>query len=107
MSVIGSPRNTEQQTEGQGEASCRKRHRPQRSQQSADADGSCQIAHLGCGSVENIKDGDHDQDVQAAADEALRNPKADEQPSSGCARNRRETRLQSVVAPSDLRPQLG
>ena len=41
--------------------------------------------------MEDIENGDHDQHVQAAADEALRNPKPDEQPSSRCERNRLET----------------
>ena len=34
-----------------------------------------------------LEDGDHDQDVQAAAYERLRNGQSDQQPGSGCVRN--------------------
>ena len=41
--------------------------------------------------MKDVENGDHDQDVQASADEALPNAKPDEQPRSGGERNRFET----------------
>ena len=64
---------------------------PSGADQAADAHGGRQVAHLGCAFAKDLEDGDHDQDVQAAADEGLRDGEPDEEARSRRPRNRLET----------------
>ena len=66
------------EAEDHGQSSPSKRDRPDSSDQSAYADRGRQVTDVGCVPVEHAEDGHHDQDIQAAADEGLRNGEPDQ-----------------------------
>jgi hypothetical protein len=90
------PPGDEGEPEEGRESSAFERHRAQRSDQPANADRRGQVAHFCCAAVQDPENGDDDQNVQAAADERLRNGQPDEQSSVGGARDRAETRADDL-----------
>ncbi len=67
------------------------RHGSNRTQQSPDAEGRGHIADRLSAPVEHLKRRDHDQNVQAAADECLREDQGNDEANARHARNRAET----------------
>ena len=82
-----SPRH-EREAEGDSKSSPSKRHRSDCSDQATNSDGGCHVADRFCTCIEDLECGDDDQDIEAAADEGLRNDQGHDQAGSWAARNR-------------------
>ena len=73
------PPEDERQAEGRREPAADERRRHERTDETAHAERGRQVAHGALARVEHLEDGDHDQDVQAAADEALGRDQGDDE----------------------------
>ena len=77
--MIGTPQNASEQPEGDGKSPPSERQRSDRADQATDPDGRRHIADRLPACIEDLECGDDDEDVEAAADEGLRNDQENDQ----------------------------